>query len=273
MPSRSEVEKHYKTVRSQEDRALHDGVLNRAYNLSDTRWVAANISRKFVVPEVIYPRQGLRLFAAAFTELFFAKGQKPQLATFITEDLMPICGLAPPTNEIQTVIGGERRDPCKDAETYFVECLSQINGQSEGRQTRISVYHTPEGTPLAIRKSYEQSTALTLQPAELIPAGTIASISYNKRAKTTGKTTLSRDYYCSLATYQVDGELELAPLRISPWAYDDPIDRALFAVTDNGQGKPHYSERRAELITGHNLDDFRQAADQVMQLCGVKSVQ
>jgi hypothetical protein len=157
---------------------------------------------------------------------------------------------------------------CDQAEGFFRDTLTQVrSGKSRGQKT-VSTYHNMNGEPVAIRKYADVSSALTLKRLKLgpliLPPGTIVGIQSNSADLTgtakQGKTTM--------ASYLVNGQLQVTPCRLSPWVYDNPVDRALFGLHEYSD-KPFYSRARADIAVGIGIDDFREAAHKIMMLCGV----
>ncbi|MCA9330726.1 hypothetical protein KC957_01655 [Candidatus Saccharibacteria bacterium] len=164
---------------------------------------------------------------------------------------------------------------CADAEPKFVGALRQlaagqaIEGDDYASHERISVYHAPDGTALALRKQRTDSTALLLEPVSIngsvtAPVGTIVDVVGTTEC--TGQAEL-RDG-TRLASYQVTDETQLSPLRISPWAHTEPLDRALFGVEAPSE-HVYVDLARAREVAGVAPSDFQNAASQIMAMCGV----
>lgn len=188
--------------------------------------------------------------------------------------LLPQAGLAKP--EQQPMPGNlvkSSANSCKGAEAYFIDTVNQIKSGEYAGQDRVSVYHDESGRPLALRKSHEASTALTLVPIQLgaavIPAGIIADVGHDANTKSTGM--VNYDDYM-LETFDVGKVISIAPLRVSPWAYANAPDRTLFGVS----GMPAtltYDGVRGEQAAGGQLANFEQAAQTIMTLCGTQVAQ
>jgi hypothetical protein len=186
---------------------------------------------------------------------------------------------SPAQNTAAVELLGEDLRSCSQAEDFFVLAVKQIgsNGRADDHD-RISVYHNADGTPIALRKTKIESTALLLEPAVSpqlvpIPAGTVVHVGPNASYVKTGEF----DYLdrrnrpkTRYQTFEVGGEdtgLEVAPLRLSPWAYEDPLDRAVFAISRYNTGaEVQYDSDRAKLAQGFSIDDFRLAARSVMDI-------
>jgi hypothetical protein len=196
---------------------------------------------------------------------------KVQLSNFIGNFILPMSGVSSTTHPIQGTLAGKDVAMCWDAEEYFNDCLTQINTGRYRLQTRISVYHDRQGTPLALRKHEATSSAITLVPVSiegiLVPPGSITGVGAHMNKVMTG--VVQRDDAPTYATYLVNNPFAIRPQRLSPWAYDDPLDRSLYALEDGPKnGDPEYKRARGRFIEGRTLDDFRQAADKVMSMCG-----
>lgn len=163
---------------------------------------------------------------------------------------------------------------CSEAEPMFVGALRQLAGgqATEGddyaSHERLSAYHAPDGTPIALRKQRTDSSALLLRPVSIngtvtAPAGTIVDVVGTTEC--TGQAEL-RDG-TRLTTYQVTDETQLSPLRISPWAHAEPLDRALFGV-EAALERPYVDLTRAREVASIALSDFHEAATQIMAQCG-----
>lgn len=82
--------------------------------------------------------------------------------------------------------------------------------------------------------------------------------------------TLTTENGNTLSAYQV-GELVFRPLRLSPWAFGAENLRAEWAILAGADGEgddSYFATKYAEVC----LDDFRRAAQDVMELCGVAVV-
>lgn len=160
---------------------------------------------------------------------------------------------------------------CPLADEAFNAALQQVRRERYVEHSRISAYHDQNGTPLLFRKTADERTALTLVPFEMkgftIPAGTIVGVSSNTFfAKPTGRDEHKR---FAFESWQWTDDYGITPLRLSPWAYENPEDRALFAC----EGWPfegdwmEYDRYRADMIKRTSLDDYAAAAQRIVELC------
>jgi hypothetical protein len=168
---------------------------------------------------------------------------------------------------------------CTGAETFFAAVVRQTAGQSVEsvyKQRRAVVYTSPAGEPIALQKSYEAKTIVTLEPIavnELVfPAGTIMGVD-SMTLTHEGEYIPVADEALQVRTLRTeDVPFKLTPTRLSAWAYSDPLDRALFAAYaysayDDGEREFRYNRRRGDLLTALSIDDFRETAHQIMELC------
>lgn len=167
-----------------------------------------------------------------------------------------------------TFTTNDTKGSCSMAEGYFRDALTQIRtGRRRGHKI-ISAYHNEGGEPIALRKNTDESSAITLRRLKLgpliLPPGTIVGVG-NKSAEITGS--LKRGSYV-LNTFLAGRQFQVTPRRLSPWAFNNPADRALFGLYDN-ISSPTYNETRGRIASEIEIDDFREAAHKVMELCGV----
>lgn len=166
---------------------------------------------------------------------------------------------------------------CSYMEFAFFNAYEQASGRSVhelAQQPVISVYHDESGRPLILQKSKDEANGLLLEPADAsgvrIPAGT--SVGLGIAMKVPGYITgnMVQPDGTKLFTYMVPEGLRLMPRRATPWIHADPADRALFAVNNYYQEGPRMDHAsRIEHTTSLSLEDFREAAANVMSLCGV----
>jgi len=180
--------------------------------------------------------------------------------------LYPMGGIARGAATIPGQTVGMDQEVCDEAEKFFSDAAQQILTGSNQYQPRLSVYHTKAGEPLAFRKVFASSTALLLRDVTLdkgfIPAGTIVGIPKHEK---TGQT-IRNDRI--LQTYQVDDTFTISPYRLSPWAYDEPLDRALFAIgKEPGQRPVTFDPGRANRVAHYTMDHFMHASSRIIQLC------
>ena len=170
-------------------------------------------------------------------------------------------------------VGGANADTCTKAERYFRGARRQIRGAPFGDHRQISTYINSDGQPLLLRKFYKESTSLTLEDMHwqgvTIPHGAIVDTGLHDMSTVIGSFERQGVVY---KTYLTD-EPEIYPDRMSPWGYDEPIDRAIFGVNGNEAAiyaeNPSFNSQRASLAAELTIQDFRDAAHQVMALCDV----
>ena len=175
---------------------------------------------------------------------------------------------------------------CPDAERTFAMGIRQVlrtpNFTSEGakhmKQGRMSVYHARDGKPLFLRKNRFSSTAILLEPIRLkipkvgqiaIPRGAIAGITTGNDTQKTKTGEAKSASGINLQTHEINKrELGVNPLRLSTWAHDDPLDRAMFSISFDRE-KPRFD--RADWDTYGDIEPkhIDQAAQRIMELCAV----
>lgn len=171
---------------------------------------------------------------------------------------------------------------CIQTEARFVGALKQINSRSYQLQNRVSVIVDETGTPVLFRKGSAESTALTLCNLKvdgcIFPPGTIVDIRGNNENNPThtiqNKLNGHRE---RLDVFAIPDDLTAAPVRLSPWAFHDPLDRAIFGMSGGiiREGSDlqasqdlHFNPSRADIAVSYEIGDFRDAASQVLVLCG-----
>lgn len=230
----------------------------------------------------IEPRIGLKLLNSAFESLEIYQKNTDQsrmgrLRQVIGSTLLPMSGIAPAAAAAEGRLWGEVPDNCDSAEEYFSNAVDRIRGNGYAMHPQwLRVYHDESGQLLALRKSWDVTSSLTLQPVSLgevvLPPGTIVKISSrSKYMPQTGRAKINHQAgQIDVSTCLVEGALPLFPARISPWAYESPLDRSLFAVNTQvfrEDVKPDINPARKSLAENYSLDDFREAAQTIMHLC------
>jgi len=189
-------------------------------------------------------------------------------AAFMAESIVPLARVGRVESpEPARIASGPELTACSDAEKYFVDTLRQIETGRSRRQTIVSVYHNDDGQAVALRKRSDESSALTLVDLTandaIIPAGTIVGV-YAHNAPLTAAVSPTRSQ--TYSAYNAGKSMAIAPIRLSPWAHTDELDQAAFGVYNFGDS---YDYRRGNMIRSVTIDDFRQAAGQVLAMCGV----
>lgn len=274
----TEAINHWRKVRNEEYEFLTESseeLRQRAIGLTSTRKTLELVLNDG--PRTTFqPRISHLLFINAYNDAVKLKSSKhsPHTAlAFIREFVMPMSGIAPQEDPVEGTLLDTTFVGCHQAEPYFNNCLIQLTTGRYKEQARLSVYHDADGTPLLFRKTHEVSSALSLKPIALegtvVPAATLVAVDNDMPAAMTGLA--YQDNGAVLETYLVDGPVSIAPNRSSPWVYDDPLDRSLYALKYRG---PHeddlrYVKGRGQIVEGRSLDDFIQASEQLMEMCGV----
>jgi hypothetical protein len=274
-----ETIQHHGDIRSREQETLTSSIGQllpraRAAQLHSTAVALSLIARKEAHTTRILPRLSHYLLERAFKDSALLVKERshnalPAALDFIEEVVLPMTDVTV-TEPAEAKLTHAALVGCIHAEGYFKGCLDQINLGQFGFQDRIKTYHDAKGTPIALQKSKSESTALTLKPltvdgATVIPAGTIAGVDTRMMRTKTGS---MRGRLVTFDTYEVDGPFALCPKRLSPWAYNDPLDRSIYAVRPRLAGG-NYHEERGDIVVDTTLEDFQHAAAQVMQMCGV----
>lgn len=234
-------------------------------------------------PEV--PRQSHTLAKKTFMAL--ARGGDDScsgmvIGEYASRYVFPLAGIATRTDNVSGTIGridiDNDFDACPKAEPTFDAARRQVQRTAAGRDSkihgRVSVYHDAHGKPVAFRKEHDESSALLLSPVEItdttiIPRGTIVRLERGASdpERQTGSYRPFRSDSYSYATFALRANFVLEPLRLSAWAYSDEADRALYAV-EPVHNQLLYDSDRSRLVRRTTLEDFHEAAEQVMQICG-----
>jgi hypothetical protein len=209
------------------------------------------------------------LLDAAFSDLYRVK-RTAQILDFVGSVVLPQIGI----ESLAPAVSGELHIctlvACRIAEGYFANTLRQMEGENPigELQPRITVYYNGEGVPLALEKAALEKSALLLEPVVMgditLPTGTIVSVDPKIDKAKSGQARAGDNGFI---TYQVeDGGFDIMPGRLSPWAYDQAIDRSLFAISGGWAGSVNYDAKHGQMIEERTIEDFRQAAHKVMGL-------
>lgn len=156
-------------------------------------------------------------------------------------------------------------ETCDRAEVFFTNAVEQVVRRTNQDQPRLSVYHTKEKEPLALRKTFDASTALLLRDITVnggfVPAGTIVGVGNIKR---TGQTIQASRI---MQSYEVIPPFTISPIRLSPWAYADALDRSLFGIGKEGTQPIIYDPGRARRVAHYELANFVEASELIMKAC------
>lgn len=217
------------------------------------------------------PRPGLILLNGLLPTLANLTGEQQAV---VEQTLLPLVGLGSDlVPEHSAKFGSVANVFCSEAEPWFADAIEQVRDPKQAFHDWISVYHTASEespTPLLLSKSDEEASAITLVPIQIgkitLPAGTIVGVdeSYQRSEAKSDATGVFSSY-----TVDSDTPLFIEPGRISPWAYSNIHDRELFGVASRAGIVSGYWADRTRICAEYCLDDFRQAADTVMQFCGV----
>lgn len=235
---------------------------------------------------VTAPRPSLDAIAKIYQQIRYINPEFVQDNRF-GNIVSQILDIADVTIEAEPIIGDLAPinvNSCSAAEVYFSKTIDQISSDAAQEKPRfsaglygITVMHTAEGDPLLLRKSYEAINALSLIPIRIgeitIPKGSIIGvlppdIDQKSGSRVIPATNNGYDENMIYTTYEVD-TLSIAPSRITPWAYDDPADRALFGCGQDVYDMSIIDASRADKVSSISLEDFRHAAQSVLTMCGV----
>lgn len=215
------------------------------------------------------PTPSLALIRTAFSWLGSeqASSVRQEVVTFLGETLLPLARV--PYEEAVAIgelsLRSYKSSTCLRAERYFLESARQWQTGNYDGQPTLRVYYDSDYQAIAFGKSYYAPSALLLRPVAPLPTGTIVNID-DERLAQTGE----RQYRkWGVVTYQVGSEIALEPGRLSAWAYDDELDRSLFAVFDSGTS---YDQSFGELLCASTITTFRDVAAQILSSCGIGNV-
>ena len=200
----------------------------------------------------------------------------PQLLSFVTAQAEPF--IAAHENPLSARINFKRNnsEACESAEGYFNAALKQVRSLRSHGQRIVSAYHDSTGSPILFRKSNLESTALTLVPIHtagiVLPPGTIVGVSNGESTEQAG---VDEHLNYTFKSIQLSDEDTIMPVRLSPWAYADPIDRSMFACEGQVLGGKKssipkdvwYNRYRAEMLRRTSIEDFTAAAAKIVEFC------
>ncbi len=166
--------------------------------------------------------------------------------------------------------GGTYNNSCPVAERSFADLVAQVKNPRQKdltyRNDKVSTYLSNTGVPMLLRKTVDVSTALSLvdieMPGLVLPAGTIVNIDHEGTSQIAERV----KYGATYKTFEFGGTPKIRPLRLSPWAFDDPMDMTLFADRAiKNPTVPDFEDTGKLVHLG--IKDFRQAALRVMEFC------
>lgn len=169
-------------------------------------------------------------------------------------------------------------DHCTEAELHFATTYQQIMDDSrfiDDPHPKIGLYHSADGTPLLLRKSKDVSTGLTLaafhdeRTGLDIPPGTIVGVGPLRADSVTGDVAYATDQHTArLRTILFDPQRDrIRPLRLSPWAFDDQRNQAIFAAQGSAKAGYIINKQRLDTILDHSVSGFRNLGAQVFRIC------
>lgn len=191
-------------------------------------------------------------------------------------ELSQMAGITQTKNPLRSRFLSIGMGGCPSAEDFFVDTASQILTNDDRKQISIQVFHDKKGSPVFLKKHFDEPNALSLKPLSIeglfMPAGSLVAVDPRHSKRATGKqsVTLNPQEPYQYSTHVISEPMSIAPLRITPWAYEAEIDRALFACRINPSTDiAEYDQSRAERIETYQLQDFQQAARTVLDMCGI----
>jgi len=179
---------------------------------------------------------------------------------------MPLCGVEIETHAIDAIMGSNDDEACSLAEQLFDESRLQLTDKRYLGQSKVSIYHDENHLPIFIRKSSENTTALSLQPirvgALVLPSGTIVASDNSMEIPNNLTGTVHCERF-EIPSYELPMTMSVSPLRLSAWAYRSRIDRQKFAV-DVHSTRQGYNIQKLFMLGNVTLEDFRDAAENTL---------
>ena len=232
-------------------------------------------------PDATDPRPSHRIIHKLFLQIAARPGKARSKAAqqFLTDHMYPLAEVEVDTDTpiIQARPTVTRVGFCDETEPRFVRSIKQIDRVAKGEavrgQPRLSTYHDEHGRPVAIRKTTSEHNGILVANVRidgtLVPAGTFVGFgdNFNDGSELTGKYSPYKSGNYRYETYQIGTNFKLQPLRLSPWVYTKPLDRALWGVNTDAIGGRYFDSARGNLAAQTELADFQHAAAQIMELC------
>jgi hypothetical protein len=186
------------------------------------------------------------------------------------EILFSIAGLPSCTSDLQFDVGPQDAACCPSAEWRFRSMLDNVAGSTDKVHEIIKVFHTDIGEPVFIEKERGANTAMSLLSVRVsgicVPKGSIVELHASEESLDSAASVMIGDTnFVSVLL----GEVSVAPSRVSPWAYEEPLDRGLFACEEQSNGTIEVDSERLRMLAVTDLEDFRQAARSVIALTGL----
>ncbi len=247
-------------LRSYEQREIIDVALSVA--VDDHIRQSLSTSDRFDVP--IAPLPALAAFKGLARQRMLMRSNVGD--DVLHETVLPATGIPIPSDGVRCRGGRVMLRSCLDAEHFFSKAVTQARYYLEGEQDAITIHHTKDRKPVLFQKSAEQDTALSLVPITInnrvFPRGIIFVVKLKPDAgPITGVHHLRN---IDFVTKEVD-DVALTPIRISPWAFDDELDRSLFGV--DASHHRNFNGRRARMVRECTIGDFLSTAKHIMELC------
>ena len=158
-------------------------------------------------------------------------------------------------------------DACPEAEGYFSDTCNQLLQNRFISQPIINVVHDPNQQPIGVQKSHKARTLLTLEPLLVddiyLPPGSICKLKKSNNALPSGSSGANGFL---VQTFLADNNFSLRPARLSPLAFLDSKDQAVYALQHNQQTY-YLDQQRLETIRSINMAKFRQAAQVAIAAC------
>jgi hypothetical protein len=224
------------------------------YAISDLVKVAVTEQLQTSVPSSVYTSMGI----------------------VINQILLPMLSLEiDPDKPVQGQITDIDVNTCSDAEQFFADTVKQVNSGRWYHQKKITTYTDSYGEAVALRKSNESSSAVTLKSTNfkgiVFPPGMIVGVNNNMNNPKyqIGEKQRANDI---LEAYEINGPLVSIPRRLSAYAFFNPLDRALFAAWGTIKNPRVESSDRVRLLERYTLQRITNAADRVVNICDPKTL-
>ena len=183
-------------------------------------------------------------------------------------ELLDLAGVIRAMPEIHAQI---KRGPnwyCGQAENRFYDVYRQVTGPWQKTQKKVVVYHDEATRPIILEKSAARNS-IALEAIDVagltVPEGALVGVS--PFCTITGE--FSADDVQYTTKLITDDVLEVAPLRLSAWAFQEKTKRALLAVRNLPNGERELNLEEALHFTETDIDHFRATAQKIMSMCNV----
>lgn len=192
-----------------------------------------------------------------------------RVAKLLSNVLFPLANIpeVKPHDSITAKLVQSNAGFCSMAEPYFISSQKQAQRGTIREQRRLRVYHDAANTPIALEKAYEASNALLLQGMRVgkveLPAGTLVAFEHDNELTKTGENT-GKSGNWTAESYLIENGVSIAPGRMTPWVYNDPLEQAIFGVDKHGEYRTIILGRADECQTPRT--SFDAAAQQVLEL-------